>query len=164
MFIGSIVGPTGVLLKSTDNQKYSMYNSIFTTGANVVINIMLIPMLGIIGAAYASIASSLIGNFASAIESYYEEGIHGFHKGLIPIFVASFSSLAITYTMINMIRPVTPLWILIPGAVMFGIIYVLILVGLGGLKEEDREIMEEFGKKLGMEKEADYIADIVIRD
>jgi O-antigen/teichoic acid export membrane protein len=163
MFAGTLVGPTGVLLKSTDNQKYSMYNSVFTTGTNVAINFFLIPILGIIGAAYASIASSLIGNFAGAVEGYYEEGIHAFHTGLIPIFAASTLSLVITYIGIKTVQPVTPLWTLIPGVMIFGSLYLVLLIAFGGIKEEDRDIIIGAGRRAGMEEEAEKVADIVIR-
>jgi O-antigen/teichoic acid export membrane protein len=163
MFIGSIVGPTGVLLKSTDNQKYSMYNSVFSTFTNVIINLFLIPMLGIIGAAYASIASSLIGNFAGAVENYYEEGIHAFHRGIIPIFIASTISLITTYLMINAVKPVTPIWALIPGLIVYCSIYGILLIALGGLKEEDREIIEKIFKKIGHKDVGEKVAEIVIR-
>lgn len=163
-FAGTLVGPTGVLLKSTDNQKYSMYNSIFTTGANVAINFFLIPIYGILGAAYASIASSLIGNFAGAVEGYYEEGVHAFHTGLIPIFTASLISLIATYAGIKFVQPVTALWTLVPGAIFFGTLYLVLLISFGGLKEEDRDIIKGAGRRIRMEEEADRVADIVIRD
>jgi O-antigen/teichoic acid export membrane protein len=163
-FAGTLVGPTGVLLKSTDNQRYSMYNSVFTTGTNVVINFFLIPALGIIGAAYASIASSLIGNFAGAVEGYYEEGVHAFHTGLVPIFASALISLIATYIGIKFLKPVTPVWTLIPGVIIFGIFYLMLLVGLGGLKEEDRDIIKGAGRRTGMEEGAEKIAHIVIRD
>jgi O-antigen/teichoic acid export membrane protein len=162
-FAGTLVGPTGVILRSTDNQRYSMYNSVLATTANVLINIILIPMLGIIGAAYASIASNLIGTLASAIESYYEEGIHALHRGVLPVFVASGVALLVTYTGLKTIQSVTPVWTLVPGAAVFGLSYGLILVALGGIKEEDRDIIESAGKKIEMEEEAEKIADLVIR-
>ena len=162
-FVGSVVGPTGNLLKSSDNQKYVMYNSVVSTITNVLMNLILIPLIGIAGAAYASITSSLIGNFAGAVEVYYEEGIHSLHKGLIPLFAASLSSLIITYLVIKAVQPVTHLWTLIPGAIFFGTLYIIILVVLGGFKEEDRDIIKGAGRRVSMEEEADKIADIVIR-
>ncbi|MFB6099924.1 MAG: flippase [Candidatus Nanohalobium sp.] len=163
MFAGTLVGPTGVILKSTDNQKYTMYNSVFTTAANVLMNVALIPVFGILGAAYASIASSLIGNFAGAAESYIEEGIHAFHTGLMPIAVSSLTSLAATYAGLKLVQPVTPLWTLVPGAAVFGAIYIILLVMMGGIKEDDRDIIVGAGKKIDMEEEAEKIADTVIR-
>jgi O-antigen/teichoic acid export membrane protein len=163
MFAGTIVGPAGVVLKSSDNQKYAMYNSVFTTGANVAINILLIPTLGIVGAAYASIASSLIGSFAGGVEAYYEEKIHSLHLGMLPVFAASLISLIATYTGIKFFQPVTPLWTLIPGVIAFGTIYLVTLILLGGIKEEDRNIIRGAGRRVGMEEEADKVADIIIR-
>ncbi len=163
MFAGTLVGPVGLILKSTDNQRYTMYNSVFTTFSNVVINLVLIPVLGIVGAAYASIASNLIGNFAGGVEAYYEERIHAFHLGLLPVFAAALISLAATYGGIKFFQPVTPLWTLIPGAAFFGLTYGIIFVLLGGLKEEDRDIIKGTGRRIGYEKEAGKIADIVIR-
>jgi O-antigen/teichoic acid export membrane protein len=163
-FLGSLVGPTGQLLKSTDNQKYIMYNSVASTTVNVAMNLVLIPMMGIAGAAYASIASSLIGNIAGAVENYYEEGIHSLHTGLLPLFSASILSLVITYIGIKTFQPVTPLWTLIPGAAVFGTLYLIFLVLFGGIKEEDRDIIKGAGRRVGMEEEADKIADIIIRE
>lgn len=162
-FIGSLVGPTGQLLKSTDNQQYIMYNSAASTTVNFLMNLALIPMIGIAGAAYASITSSLIGNLAGAVENYYEEGIHSLHSGLIPLFVASLLSLVITYIGIKIIQPVTPLWTLIPGAAAFGILYLVLLILFGGVKEEDRGIIKGAGRRVGYEDEAGKLAEILIR-
>ena len=163
VFASTLVGPAQVLLKSTDNQRYSLYNSVFATAVNVAANFALIPVFGILGAAYASIASTLITNLSAAAEAYYEEGIQGIHTGLIPAFASSGISVAVTYTAINVFRPVTPLWTLIPGFVLFGVMYAVSFVLAGGLNEEDRQIIVGAGRKLGVKEEAEYVADTIIR-
>lgn len=162
-FIATLVGPSGQLLKSADRTRFVMYNNLAGAIANVALNLFLIPLIGIAGAAYASITSNLIVNVAGAAENYWKDGIHGFHTGLLPIFASGVTALALTYTGIKYFQPVTPLTTLIPGVIVFGALYGTGLIIFGALKEEDRDIIIGAGRKIEQEEYAEKLADLVIR-
>jgi O-antigen/teichoic acid export membrane protein len=53
--------PTSLLLDATNNQKVHVLNATYLTGANVGLNLILIPALGALGAAYATTISQSLG-------------------------------------------------------------------------------------------------------
>jgi O-antigen/teichoic acid export membrane protein len=163
-FVATLVGPSGQLLKSADRTKFVMYNNLGGAIANVLLNLFLIPVIGIAGAAYASIASNLIVNVSGALENYWKDGVHGFHRDLLPLFASAGVALALTYSGIKYFQPVTPLRTLIPGVIVFGGLYGLGLIVFGALNPEDRDIIVGAGRKIGYEEEAGKLADLVIRD
>ena len=64
-FINSITGSIGILLQMSGHQK--QYNNIITTTAigSVVLNFILVPQIGILGAAISSSAAKIIQNLLS---------------------------------------------------------------------------------------------------
>jgi len=67
-FIGSWVGPTGALLQMTDGHKIELINTILFITINIVLNYLLIPLIGIIGAAVATLIAGSIRNLLQLIE------------------------------------------------------------------------------------------------
>lgn len=64
-FIASISGSVGYILNLTDNQVLQQNITLFTIIVNVVLNIILIPVYGIIGAAIASATGLILRNLIS---------------------------------------------------------------------------------------------------
>jgi O-antigen/teichoic acid export membrane protein len=53
--------PTSLLLDATNNQKVHVLNATYLTGVNVGLNLILIPAMGALGAAYATTISQSLG-------------------------------------------------------------------------------------------------------
>jgi O-antigen/teichoic acid export membrane protein len=53
--------PTGLMLDATNNQKVHVLNATYLTGVNVGLNLILIPAMGALGAAYATTISQSLG-------------------------------------------------------------------------------------------------------
>ena len=53
--------PTSLLLDATNNQKVHVLNATYLTGVNVGLNLVLIPAMGALGAAYATTISQSLG-------------------------------------------------------------------------------------------------------
>ncbi|MFB6207752.1 MAG: oligosaccharide flippase family protein [Candidatus Nanohaloarchaea archaeon] len=162
-FIAAAAGPVEQLLKTTERTSFVLYNNAVAAGGNVVLNVALIPVLGLPGAAAASLASRAFSNIAGLVENFYLDGIHPFHRDLVPVVAASIVSVAITYATIKTVQPVTPLRTLIPGAVLFGLVYGLTLWALGGIKEEDREVIVGTFRKIKQEELGEKLAELLIR-
>ncbi|MBP6414626.1 MAG: flippase [Bacteroidia bacterium] len=85
-FFSSITGSVGILLQMTGHQK--PYNTIilFAAFTSIILNIILVPRIGITGAAIASAAAKIIQNFAGCLYVYKK---FGFLSIYIPGFTES---------------------------------------------------------------------------
>ncbi len=74
-FVNCITGSVGILLQMTGHQK--SYNTIITSTAlgSIILNFLLIPKYGIIGAAIVSAAAKIVQNIASVIYTYRKMNI-----------------------------------------------------------------------------------------
>ena len=61
--ISVFMGSVGVILSMSGNQRYSIYTLAFTIVLNIVLDIILIPKMGIMGVAIASGTSLIVWNF-----------------------------------------------------------------------------------------------------
>lgn len=157
----SAVGPLDSLIKSLSETKVLLKNSVANLALNFILNILLIPKYGIIGAAIATTSSLVFVNVLLLIETHRFAGMHPFSKhSLIPI-VSSLLGLTAAFSTIKFIFGVTPLWAMIPGGIIFGIVYLISLISLGGVKNEDKEIMRDAGTKYNLDKETNIVMKII---
>jgi len=82
-FVNSICGSVGYFMNMTGNQKEFNKIVFLGGGVNVVLNMLLIPRFGIVGAALASFFSACLWNIVSLI---YIRRKYGFYMGYIPEF------------------------------------------------------------------------------
>jgi O-antigen/teichoic acid export membrane protein len=85
--VNSLTGSVGILLQMTGRQK--QYNYIVSSAAllNILLNILLIPSLGIIGAAIASATAKILQN---SVAAWYVYRVYNFATLYLP-FIASAS-------------------------------------------------------------------------
>ncbi|MGZ4881915.1 MAG: flippase [Halobacteriota archaeon] len=69
--INLIAIPTAILLDVTNNQKVHVLNASYMAGANIGLNLVLIPLIGALGAAYATTISKSLGVFLGIPISLY---------------------------------------------------------------------------------------------
>ncbi len=81
-FINIIFGRNGDILLAMQHNVLTSMNSVIGLAVNLVLNLLLIPKFGAIGAAFATTASMAFINTISVIEGYYMYQIHPFHVQL----------------------------------------------------------------------------------
>ena len=69
-FLNAALGPEGMVLEASGHTKLSLLNMLLMLFSNFVIDILLIPRYGVIGAALGMGAASVIGGLAGLIEIY----------------------------------------------------------------------------------------------
>lgn len=77
-FVNSAVGPTGMNLEAFGNTRYLMMNSLIMVILNLVLAYLLIPPLGIVGAAIATSVSHSIVSMIALGENYFLYRLHPF--------------------------------------------------------------------------------------
>ena len=148
-FINAAVGSAGYILRMTGYQKLELVNNLTLGGLNIVLNLLLIPKLGILGAAVATGISLALVNLARLVEVYWFHAIHpyklAYWKPGLAGLVASCLVVAIRTAFVSLAR----LWVL--GALVFALLYVVIYI-LTGFDSEDKLIVRAIIGKLKSEK------------
>lgn len=163
-FMNSFTGPLGSIINTYEENQIIFKNSFAKFVINVGLNLALIPVLGIVGAAIATAGTTTFMNLLVAAEVYHIKKIHPFSlDGFKPI-MSSFTGISVVYLLMHLVFEQVPVWALVPGGLVFGIIYFVVLIGMKGIKPEDRDIIVGIGRRMNKEKEAEKLADIMIRD
>jgi len=140
------VGPAGMILLSIGKTKQFMIGTAVITVFDLVLNFLLIPTYGMLGAAIATTLGFVAGNTVYLIFVKRELGglpyDWGYYK---PIFSAFFASAAV-YILKIMFSPA------LVASVMLGVIlvamYIFILYIVGGVQEEDYALVKELTPSL----------------
>ena len=89
MLVGSGTGPVDVVLLMGGRSAWNLANTLVAVAANVVLNLLLIPHLGMTGAAIAWGASILANNVLPLIEVWFLFRIHPFGSGVRIVALAA---------------------------------------------------------------------------
>ena len=157
----SAMGHIGEVLTSSGKTNLVFYNTSLNFIFNVILNIYLIPIYGIAGAAIATAASSILINTLVALEVWRHHKINAFSKNMLKTGFSGLLSIGIIHATFNQIFDPAPYWSLIPAAIIFFLLYALIFLRTGGLKEYDREILFTLGEKIGYKKEVKNLIRIL---
>ncbi len=74
--VSALAGCGGYLLIVREKPKYLLYNSVFTGFAAIALNLLLIPIFGVMGAAIATASSYIIKNALIVIQNWMIDGLH----------------------------------------------------------------------------------------
>lgn len=150
--VGTLVyTSTGIganILDMTDHPKVNTANSIIMFALLVILNILLVPRWGIVGAATASALSTVMTNLVCLFEVGYLLHMYPYNLRFLKPFFAGFSAAAATYALLDVID-LSYLVQLLLGCILLWGSYALILVLLG-LPEEDRFILELVRSKIDL--------------
>ena len=105
--INAGTGSVGIILMMTGRPKINLLNSIALCVLNIILNYLLIPQYGIIGAAFATGLSIAIVNILRLIEVYYFLRIHPFKLNYLKPCIAGFLSLFLVYLVVHNFSPVS---------------------------------------------------------
>ncbi len=81
--LNNFSGPCGVTLVTIGRSRFVMFATLLTAILNIILNIILIPVYGIIGAAFASVFSLISINIIKNLKLYSLAGIHPISKNLV---------------------------------------------------------------------------------
>lgn len=143
----SISLPGVSVLATLKKTKYITFNTIVVSLFNVLLNIYLIPIYGILGAAIATGISLLIGSLLTVLGAWYFFPAMPFSRSFLkPIFPGILSIGPIYFLAHYLTIPTYAIFLL------FGLflgLYGLLLLLVKGFDESDKEILRAFEKKFG---------------
>jgi len=140
------VGTVGTMLVMSGHQKFNAINIVAVTAMNIVLNILLIPRYGLLGAAIATAVSvSLIDN-VGLIEVRLLLKIHPYRRAFLKLIAAAAAVLAGNIYL----RQHTPELSFVPIVGLLAATYAAFvgLLALMGLEHDDRLIARRFLRRL----------------
>ena len=145
-FINSCTGSVGYMIMMSGRSNINFYNALFMCIMNIVLNYILIPAYGIIGAALATGISIVSINLIRLLEVYSLMKIHPYNSNFLKPFLAGIIS-ALLLVIIRSTTSINQIFLLILFSLTFLCLYAFLLY-LFKFEQEDRFIMIKIKEKL----------------
>jgi O-antigen/teichoic acid export membrane protein len=130
--------------------KFIMWATVVTVLINIGLNLSLIPILGINGAAIATMAAYVIQNLLIYGRLYQKYRIQPFTIDYIKPAVVAGITLAITYLFVKFALPSIPVWSLPLFLLLFIVVYGGSILITRSISKEDINILLTLEKRLGI--------------
>lgn len=156
--ISASVGRVGSYLQAEGQTNYILYNNLAALALNLTLNIILIPTYGIIGAAIATAASTILTNILMFLEVWKKENVISVPiKKLLAVSVIGLTPLLLIIGLDNILFVDTPFWFILPAGLFYYLIYIVLFLKTMGLGEEEKAVILGTGEKLGYKEEVEKI-------
>ncbi|ASJ11578.1 flippase [Thermococcus thioreducens] len=144
----TLMGPNGWSLIIIGETVFNMVGDLFAAITNIVLNVILIPLYGIEGAAMSTAVSYFVANVFRSFWLYKRTKIHPFSWNYAKLLVISFVLLGIIQTI--HLR-VSNIWYEILILVIFLLVYLFLSLLSRSVDKEDVELFLAIEKKLRIE-------------
>jgi O-antigen/teichoic acid export membrane protein len=141
---------SGNVIKSMGHSNIILANHLIAALLNIVLNLLLIPELGMIGAAVATSIAIALDGVLPAIELYIWKEISPLRSDFVQPAVAAGLATVATVLGLGWATEIHYLAIL-PVGVIYLLVYGLLLMVIGGLQEEDIYILTAMKDRTGLE-------------
>lgn len=147
-FLYYLMTNSNYVLMTLKKTKLIFFNTVVGALFNLILNFILIPLYGILGAAIATIISLLIIATLRFFESYHITKINPFNIGFLKIIFAFVIATIITKYFTYLLGFLKGIYVLFFGAFFFLLIYLFLLFCTKSFKKNDILIMKEIHQKL----------------
>jgi O-antigen/teichoic acid export membrane protein len=151
-FLHIIVGPNGSPLLAMGDSKYLMRTTLFSAVINIIANILLIPRMGIMGAAIATTLALFIRHAVVSFKIYQAHRVHAFSWNYIkPVFIT------VPFAVIIKVLAETQdwsfnIWIVFAILISLYIVHAVSVWLTRSVDEEDIKLLQMFIGKLKSNK------------
>lgn len=140
-------GPDGALLQGLGWSRLVFLNTGLLIVTNVILSMILVPRLGITGAAIGTAAALSVAGIAALLEVYLLRGIHPFSPAFLKLPVAALPAAAGGSAVVLFVPGHVGVAVLLPVVVV--LVYGTALVVLGAITEQDVTVAGRFGPRAG---------------
>jgi O-antigen/teichoic acid export membrane protein len=141
-------GSSGLILTMCGKPGMSMLNQLASLVLNLVLNFLLIPRYGLLGAAIANAAATILVNLARVLEVYWFLGVQPYRRELIKPLVAGAVSLLVLQIPRALVGDHTSAIGFVLDSLAFGVAYLASLYVMG-LEEDDVHVVHTLVRRLG---------------
>ncbi len=147
----AFLGLNGLSLMVMGETRFLMLVSLSGAISNVVLNVALIPIFGIVGAAFASLLSYSVVNIFTSTKLYKISNIHPFIINYVKPIGISIVLLALIYAFTTHLK--IEFWMLPLLLLLFSFAYGLLLLLTRSFDKEDIDMILMIEKKAGVDAE-----------
>jgi O-antigen/teichoic acid export membrane protein len=152
-FFNSLVGPQGVTLEAYGRTRFILFGLVIMSVINIVLDIVLIPIFNITGAAMATGLALIIVNIIFSIGLFLYYKIHPFNKNYLKLIACLVLSFVFSYFIVANVIPFgNELVVKLVSLLTFYIIVFFLILRFNIMDKIDKEILIQFKSKLGFRK------------
>lgn len=141
-------GVCGSMITMTGHSKLSFANSIIHLGVNITLDLLLIPLWGVMGAALAVTLTGMLINTLRVAQVFVLLRLWPYDRSFLKPLAASLIAAAATYGL-NRWLPLRPVALQVAaGTLLLWSVYALVIVALR-LSAEDRLVLDRLWARLG---------------
>jgi O-antigen/teichoic acid export membrane protein len=144
--VNGTLGLTGWVIAMAGRSRLIVVNNLISAGSNVVLCCLLIPRLGLLGAALSSVSSVALLQIIQLVEVVLLHRVHPFSRGFFKALAAGAVVLLLAEFALGALDLPTVARLLLRAFVILAG-YGLMLVGLG-LAAEERELVQKFRRRV----------------
>lgn len=146
-FVNALGGPEGMMLEGLGNTRLSLFNALLLIVVNATLDVLLVPRLGVLGAAAGTATALTIRVLAGVLEIHYLHGIHPYTRKFAQMLTAGVPAAVVGGAVAAVLsRPVLA-FVAVPIAVT--VPYAVALWVLNPFTEEDKLVADRIDKRLG---------------
>jgi O-antigen/teichoic acid export membrane protein len=140
-------GTSGAILDMTGHTSVKLVNSTLSVGLAIILNLLLIPPMGVTGAAIASLGSVATVNLLRVGEVAWLVHVGPYDRSWVKPVIAGLASAAVGWALLLGLQHVTGLLIRsVVAALALAVTYIVVLLVLG-LSDDDRTIVSRAARK-----------------
>lgn len=143
--LNASAGPVGGVLMMTGHEKWVLANTALLGGLNAVGNYLLVPRLGIIGAAISTATAVVCWNAASLLEVWFLLKIQPYTRAYMKVVAAGVIAVGVALALMFALPEAWAGWVACPA----GLAVYAALCQAFALQPEDRQLVDLIRKKLG---------------
>lgn len=145
--IHSSVGPAGKVLVSYGRSRLVMLDNMFSAATNVVLNVLLIPIFGIWGAAVSTVISYSVMNMLFITQLYRSHSLQPFSWGLLRVSIVSIPAAFLISILANEYLASSILTLFI-GLSTSTVLHLILVFYIGGITSYEWDAIDKFYKKI----------------
>lgn len=149
LIISNLFGPNQSILLAMGKSRFMMWMALAVAIASIILNVVLIPPFGIVGAAAAMVISVILVQFAIAVKAYLLCHVQPMSKNVLKPVVVSIS-LALIFKFAAVQIVAINWWMLLLLFILYYVIYGMAVVFTRSFDREDIALLLEIEKMSGI--------------
>lgn len=145
-FLHTLIGPNRVALTAVGDSRFILKSTVAVLIANLVLNIILIPQFGIVGAAISTVSTYLLLNLSYSTRLYHKYKITPVTKNSITLYFICLILFSVTYLSISNIVSNQRL-LMMSIIIIYGILHFAVYTVVG-IEEAERDVGRAVLKRL----------------
>ncbi|SFR34565.1 flippase [Halorubrum sodomense] len=145
--LNAFSGPEGMVLEGLGFTRLTLFNSILLVVINVILDIILVPRMGILGAGIGTASALTVAGFAGIIEIYFFKNIHPYTSQLFRTYLAAVIPILLGWSLASKLDSEILIAVALPIVVVISYVYMLTLTG--AFSSDDKQIAHKIDDKMG---------------